>query len=179
MADIDIGPACTDRTSLTGGGSTLICKDNPANAAGTITKVWVWAAVTMNNVEVATFYETNGNTFSTRDTQAIGTVEAGAAREFDVSLDVEIGDYLGIYWASGAENIEHDVASPTGLWYKSEDHIPCEEVTFSWWASAVVSLYGEGEISVAKTLVQAALISIPPLIVLPTLCEILKFVGGC
>lgn len=30
-----------------------------------------------------------------------------------------------------------------------------------------------------KTLVQAALISIPPLIVLPTLREILRFTGGC
>jgi len=177
MADIDIGSACINRTSQVDSGATHIYKDNPANAAGTITKVWIWAMEAMSGVEVATFYKTNGNVFSTRGTAAIGDVPAGSAQEFAVNLEVEIGDYIGMYFADGVLEL---TSSGPGLWYKTGDHIPCTELACSWWADVEASVYGEGEVpSVTKTLVQAALISIGPLIVLPTLGQIIKVTGGC
>ena len=57
---------------------------------------------------------------------------------------------------------------------------PADFSGFSYgdYEAAIYATYYEAPPPV-KTLVQAALISVPPLIVLPTLAEILKFTGGC
>jgi len=44
---------------------------------------------------------------------------------------------------------------------------------------SIYATYYEAPPPAVKTLVQAALISIPPLVVLPTLREIIRFAGGC
>lgn len=140
--DIDIGMPATDRGSSLTGLRTAINKGNPANAAGTITTVEVFAYTDMTLAEVATFFVVSGNKLSTRDTEAIGTVTAGATRTFEVNLDVQVGDYIGIKWQSGA--IERDVSGGEGVWYTASDQIPCTNYEFSLGVTWVASLYGYG-----------------------------------
>ena len=141
--DIDIGCAATDRSSWGETGYTYVNKTNPANESGKITSVEIWAYITMENVEVATFYVVSGDNLSTRDTHTIGTVTAGSKQTFsELDITVEAGDYIGIYGSAG--NIELSVFGDVGIWWLSSDEIPCTDITFSYIASRGVSLYGTG-----------------------------------
>jgi len=96
----------------------------------------------MENCEVATFYVVSGDNLTTRDTYAIGNVTAGAKQTFAVDLDVEVGDYIGIYNSAGA--IEVDLSGGSGLWRLNSDEIPCTNETFGSEADNRISLYAEG-----------------------------------
>ena len=91
-------------------------------------------------------------------------------------------DYWLAYWHSAFTYYYYSAGSTNQTLIQSK--------TYDTWPSPLVaSYYQSREQSVfatyaeappaKKTLVQAALISIPPLIVLPTLHEILRFAGGC
>ena len=143
--DIDIGMPAIDRASSTGT-NTYVDKLNPANGTGKITSVEIWAAADLINCEVATFFQPDPggfpNNFTTRDTQVIGTVTAGSKQTFPVDLDVEEGDYIGIYFTAGT--LERDLGSG-GYWYHNVDDIPC--VNQEFWVTgsgAELSLYGTG-----------------------------------
>jgi len=118
------------------------------NFSGTILpiiiEVEIWAYTDMTLAEVATFYRPNPgpypDKFTTRDYEAIGTVTAGSKQTFTVNLDVQVGDYIGIKWQTGA--IERDVSGGDGLWHTDSDQIPCANYEFSLNASWIVSLYG-------------------------------------
>ncbi|GAH34944.1 unnamed protein product [marine sediment metagenome] len=138
---IDIGPGAIDRAASYGS-LTFIAKDNPANATGTITSVEIWAETDLSDVEVATFYEVSPSYYSTRSTVAIGSVTAGSKQTFPISLDVQEGDLIGIYFSAGT--IERDSSGYIGIWYKSGDKIPCENQIFSSMAGWAISLYGTG-----------------------------------
>ena len=71
-----------------------------------------------------------------------------------------------------------------------DDQFSSKVVTYDSWPSPFPTSFSDYEYSIyatyeeapppaKKTLVQTALISIAPLVVLPTLAEILKFTGGC
>lgn len=139
---IDIGAEAIDRASSLGV-YTLICQDNPANATGTITSVEIWANTDLSNVEVATFQHVGKQYFTTRDSEVIGSVTAGSKQTFPVSLEVQEGDYIGIYYSAGA--IELDTSGYTGIWYKAGDQIPCENLLFSSMVGYGISLYGKSE----------------------------------
>jgi hypothetical protein len=145
MALIDIGAAATDRdTSFGGGDYTLINKDNPANATGIITSVEIWANTAIVGCEVATFYSTGTDQFSTRATATIGAVAAGSKQTFTgLSLACQIGDYIGIHFTSG--RIEASSVGGAGYWYAVGDNIPCTTTKFTF-ANAVwvASLYATG-----------------------------------
>ena len=138
---IDIGSPAINRASWISY-QTSVQKTNPANASGKITSVEIWAYSNMSNCEVATFYVVSGNNLSTRDTQAIGSVSSGSKQTFEVDLNVQEGDYIGIYYETGG--IEMDVSGGAGKWYKSGDNIPCTDVTFGFSAGHIMSLYGTG-----------------------------------
>ena len=138
--DIDIGMPAIDRAFYLAGPRTAVNKGNPANATGIITTVEVWAYADMTNCEVATFYEETTNKLTTRDYEAIGTVTSGSKQTFTVSLNVQTGDYLGIFYQSGA--IERDTSGGDGVWYDSADKIPCTNYEFSLGTVWVGSLYG-------------------------------------
>jgi hypothetical protein len=140
---IDIGAAATNRTSekFTG---TYIVTINPADGTGKITNVEIYAVTGYNLtlVEVATFYVVSGNFLSTRDWEYIGNVTAGSKQTFIVDLDVTVGDYIGIYFASGGK-IEAD---STGTYMsKAGDNIPCTNIEFTSPVAGTISLYGTGE----------------------------------
>ena len=148
MAAIDIGSAATSREGTCGlPGYTLIDKTNPANDSGTITTIEIWAYNELANCEVATFYEGASNVFTTRDTEALGTVTAGEhsvsnGNGITVSLDVQTGDVIGYYSTSG--EIKADYSGGTGNLYLSGDNIPCSGATFTAYDVYPISLYGIG-----------------------------------
>lgn len=144
--DIDIGTAAIDRGSALYYSRTFVNQDNPANASGSITSVEIWAYTDITNCEVAIFYVVSGNNLSTRDTEFIGTVTAGSKQTFEVNLDVEVGDYIGIWVPAGS--IEYDNTGGGGMWRNEEDQIPCTNVTFTSYADYAISLYGTGTTAV-------------------------------
>ena len=141
MAAIDIGSAAIDRAGTAAAAYTLIAVENPANLSGKITSIEIWAATDLVNCEVATFYVVSGTNFSTRSTQSIGAVTAGSKQTFAVDLDVQAGDYIGIYYTAGT--IERDSAG-SGYWTVALDAIPCTNQAFTLTADRTMSLYGTG-----------------------------------
>lgn len=140
MAAIDVGGEAINRAYSYIEGRTLVAKDNPANATGKITTVEIWAFEQLLNCEVAIFFVVSGDNLSTRSTVAIGTVAAGSKQTFPVDLDVEAGDYIGIYYTDGKIEIDDSVA---GMWEKEGDYIPCINEAFGA-VAYVPSLYGIG-----------------------------------
>jgi len=143
IPEIDIGNSASDRGDYATLG-TMVDKFNPANLSGTITSVEIYTywQTDMLDCEVATFFIVSGNNLSTRDSEVIGTVTKGGKRTFEVNLDVEAGDVIGIYFSAGA--IEYDTSGGIGIWYKTGDNIPCTDVTFTYGAGPTFSLYGTG-----------------------------------
>lgn len=120
---------------------TLVNKTGAALYSGTVKKVRIWANTTLNNCEIAIFYVVSGNNLSTRSNQTIGTVTAGAVREFDVNLAVQEGDYIGMYYTAGEMDV--NISGGDGLWYLSAtDGIPCTNRAFSYANGYVISLEG-------------------------------------
>lgn len=136
-----IGEEAINRSGHFGEGYTIINKGVPAQASGTVKLVAIWASYSMSNVEVATFYEVSPGRYSTRDTQSIGgTIFAGSRREYNVNLDVQVGDLIGIYFTSG--HIEKDVSGYSGTWSTRGDYIPCTNKSFSSYSGYCISLEG-------------------------------------
>ena len=146
--DIDIGSPAIDRTGNAGNNRTLISKANPASESGTITSVEIYAVsgYDLINCKVATFEEVSNNTFTTRDTHTIGTVTAGSKQTFPVNLDVQVGDYIGIFISLG-DWIEADTTGGSGLWDIAGNYIPCSDAVFGTtnWPAVNMSLYGTGD----------------------------------
>lgn len=142
---IDIGADAIDRASYIAVGYTIIDKNNPANASGTLHTVKVYAFISLNGLRVGTFYTTNGNTLKCRDSELIGYVENGEVRTFTgLSIAVEAGDYIGCYYTSG--NIERDIEGFVGIWGKYGENIdPGDQATYTFYAGDAMSLYGIGE----------------------------------
>jgi len=77
---------------------TTINKAHPAPISGVIKKIYLeFQDTNASNVKVGTFYG-SGSSFTNRDYATIGTVVYGSIQSFNVSISVEIGDYIGIYW---------------------------------------------------------------------------------
>jgi len=140
--DIDIGSPADNRSWTITSGYTLINKDNPANESGKITSVKIWANVSMTGCQVATFYVVSGDNLSTRDTHYIGDVQLGFKRTFSVDLNVNAGDYIGMYYAAG--EVESDQTGYSGVWFTSGDLIPCTNQGFGTQSGDTISLYGTG-----------------------------------
>jgi len=96
-----IGFGAFDMYTTAPPGSTRINMINPATEADTITKVRTHFDSAATAVKVGSFIKTNGNTFTCRDYTTIGAVDSGI-QEHDVSFEVEVGDYIGIYYETGS-----------------------------------------------------------------------------
>ena len=140
MPTIDIGNEAIDRPQYTEVGWTQVDKNNPANATGVITSVEIFVASAMTGCEVATF-SASGNNLTTRDTVSIGDVSTGY-HQYDVSLNVVSGDYIGIYFITGT--LDATTGASTGRWYKSGDNIPCTNTTFTAQTNVTLSIYATG-----------------------------------
>jgi len=141
---VDIGDGAINGNGFGDPGDTWINKGNPANAAGVITTVKIWAYINMTGCKVGIFYLTGTNKFKCRSAATIGSVTAGGERTFSgLSLAVEAGDYIGASASTG--RIEASYDSYDGTWEKSGDYCVVDaEGTFTFWTGWKYSLYGEG-----------------------------------
>lgn len=142
--EITMGPGAINRSASNSAGPyTYIEKNNPANASGTITNFEVFPYQSIYNVEVATFYLVSGNILSTRDSEAVGDA-LGGWEAFEVNLDVQEGDYIGIYYSSG--KLEYGLGGGgAGHWKSVGDKIPCSEFEFVYSSTAWgISIYATG-----------------------------------
>lgn len=145
MSFIDVGSAAIDQDSTLAAASTLIDLTNPANAAGVITNIEVWAETNITGLRVGTFYLVSGTTYKCRDSVAIGAVTAGSKQTFTgLSLSVEAGDFIGCYFATGV--LEADGTGSgigNGFYYVSGEYIDSgDETAYSSSSDGALSLYG-------------------------------------
>lgn len=138
---IDIGNEAISRSSgLTS--RTVVDKGNPANATGKIISIEIWAHTDIVNCKVATFFGVSGDNLSTRDYEILGNIADGEKRIFTVDINVQEGDYIGIYFESGL--IFTDYSGGAGMWYTYSDNIPCTNIEFIWVDNFASSFYGKG-----------------------------------
>lgn len=141
VAKIDIGSEVIER--LTGNylqyGRTRIVKENPANASGNITSIEIWASENLSGVIVATFIQGATNVFTARDSYSIGNVTGDSKQTFEVNLNVQKGDYIGIYYSSGYMGL---TLEGNGYWRFNGDQTTCSGLTFEFIANRTMSLYG-------------------------------------
>lgn len=117
-AGLDIGSPSIDRDFSDHAGWTYILKENPADASGTINFVTIYAPSDMSYCKVGTFYETEELGWKCRSAAEIGDVPGDSQRTFSVSLTVEAGDYLGIFFGGGAIDSSGEGA---GVWWNRYD----------------------------------------------------------
>lgn len=114
---IDIGADAINRGS-TFSSNTLIALDNPIDVKGYINEIELYAAVVLYNCKVGGFSR-DGDNFTCRDYETIGSVSSGSKQTFSVDIHCEIGDYIGIYFSSGL--IERDLTGYAGVYAKTGD----------------------------------------------------------
>ena len=142
---IDIGQAAIDRAVELSPFSTWVNIGKTANASGLITSVEIWATLAdLAGCKVGIFYTTGVNKLKCRSAATIGAVVKGAKRTFAVSLEVQAGDYIGIYWSAGY--LEWDMAGYAGAWEHVGDYcIVGAEAVFAFYLADAISLHGIGE----------------------------------
>ena len=171
MAAIDIGPAASDRSTYWSQGNTAFNLENPANGSGTITDIEIWANTSMAGCKVGTFYGTAPN-FTPRDVAVIGNVTSGSKQTFSgLSIAVEVGDYIGLYFASGRQEL--DSSGFAGIYWLSGDQFGAGEQAYSLAAGFELSLYGTGEETPAGITVTPATIALSDTQFVPILKETL------
>ena len=148
---INVGAEAIDRDGAFIAGNTLICRGISATGTGKLRTVEIYADTDITGAIVATFYQPDPtgspNYLVARDHYEIGSVPAGSKQIFSVDLDVEEGDYLGIYYTDG--RLEGDATGGSGVWYKSGNHTE-DEGTYYVEYGYGISLYatsfiGHGE----------------------------------
>ena len=144
MAAIDVGNAAVNRNSYINQGNTNVDSTHSANASGTITSVEIYATTAMNGVSVGIFSAV-GNALTTRAYVSIGNI-AQYKTTHSVNLEIEEGDYIGIYWTSGTMENETSVIN-TGRWYYPGNVINSTGRTFSISANKIMSIQGFGSTS--------------------------------
>lgn len=98
---VDIGYDAINRSSTSNPGNTVVLLNQVATVAGVVETVEIWAYNNMGGVRVGTFARSN-YICTPRDSHYIGTVYGGAKRTYSgLSIAVEVGDCIGIYWSSG------------------------------------------------------------------------------
>jgi len=142
---IDIGSPAIDRTNWYGEYMTFIEMGNPANETGKITSVEIYAYSAMSGVKVAIFYRPDPDNypayFTARNNETIGNVALGY-NQFEVNLDVVVGDFIVLYWTAGG--IEKDSSGGSGAYFKVGDQTGCSNTEFTLEPNCVLSLYGTG-----------------------------------
>jgi hypothetical protein len=114
---------------------------NPCNGTGTITSVDLWFYASATGVKVATFSKA-GSIFTPRAVATIGNVTSGSVQTFPVTLAVNAGDYIGVYFATG--QLEIDGSGGVAYWgsggpdYTDGPHTYVENVGYA------LSVYGTG-----------------------------------
>ena len=159
MSIIDIGSGAIDRAAYWSENETIIDRNNPANASGSINTWEFWFYANASGVKVGTFYG-SGVAWTNRDYETIGNVASGSKQIFSgLDTTVETDDLSGIYFISG--RIERDYSGGVGLFHKTGDQFGAGEQTYDVTASGnIISNYGTGteaiKTPVTKTIIALA-----------------------
>jgi len=130
-------------------GFTHIC-NSPANKSGTIRRVEIYPFENITGLKVSIFAKESGNRFYTRDSASLGNAASGGKRTFTVSLEIEEGDYIGIYYDTGKISAGND--GTIGRWYLYGDYISISSTTFDFeYGIDRISIYGYGTLATVTT----------------------------
>jgi len=152
MAYIDIGNSVVNGGGYLNPNFTFIDLNNPANGNGTIVKVKIDAEQILSNVEVGIFYLVSGTSYTTRDTQTIGTVGAGITYHI-VNLTVQTGDVIGIFFTAGTVDASAGLGV-TKARSASGDRIPCTNISFPNIIERYIGIYGQSAITIPTVTTQ-------------------------
>jgi hypothetical protein len=143
MTVFNIGNSAIDRAGNLSGGYTYIDLSTLSGYDGKINTVQLWFHSTGNAI-VGAFYLDSGTTYICRDITNLGLVAAGSVITFGgLNINIEAGDHIGIYNASGA-NIDSDVGVSGDIAYNTGNHaIPGNSSSYAIGGS-IISLYGIG-----------------------------------
>jgi len=148
MAAIDVGSEAINRVSVLLD-ATIVGKDNPANADGTIDHLDLYIVdYSSGDIDCASFSVVSGDNLSTRGV-ASGLTPTNNLNEWDAPGDftafsIETGDYLGVYIPSTMK-IRVASSGGSGMWYEGgHDYIPCTNQLFTAYSGYILSLYGTG-----------------------------------
>jgi len=146
---IDMGADAINRGSALTGPYTVVNQENPVKFAGTINSIEIYANVNMTGVKVAVFHVVGGNFLTARDFVTIGTVTSGSKQTFTedsesnpIALNVEEGDYIGLYYSGGI--LERDTGTDSSTWYINTDQTEGTNVEFGVLSGQVMSLFATG-----------------------------------
>jgi len=138
--DFWMGSEAIDRIGASQIGYTYIMSELPATISGEIITIKLYGSGwTGTNMKVGTFSK-SGLNFTPRDFAIIASVSPSEMTETAVSIDVEPGDYLGVYTADS--RIKAD-ATGVGVWLKSGDGFGGVNA-YTWSAGQTHSCRGEG-----------------------------------
>jgi hypothetical protein len=144
---IDVGSPAINLSRYSLGGQTIVGVDNPANASGVIDTFQLYNARSMTGLKLGTFSK-DGNILTNRDYVSIGNSSGGAPVTFTgLSVDIEIGDIVGHYTASGSTEITQS-GGGKGVWFKSGDQFePGTPIDYGTQKDNKrnIALYGTGE----------------------------------
>jgi hypothetical protein len=148
-AAIDVGSGAADLDSAQAATNTWIDFANPADGTGEITSVQLWFNTDATGVKVGTF-SGSGTDYDDRDYEVIpGTVTAGAVRTYAVNIDVVVGDFIGVYFATGT--IEYATAAGTGIGIYGGDAFGGGVQTYTLYSPRALALYGTGSTLILPT----------------------------
>jgi hypothetical protein len=142
---IDVGIDNYDSGGFGNIDCTSINTVNPSNKAGTldVVKIYKPGAGDLTGVKIGTFYNVSGNTFTSRDYINIWTI-SGAVGWYtysDLSIDIEIGDYIGVRISGGYVGRSSDLTSRMYIDGDCFDGLPH---TYSTPYERQLSLYATG-----------------------------------
>lgn len=144
---IDIGTAADDRASSSTAAYTIVIRDNPANATGTLDTIEFFAEVgDVTNLQVGTFFVVSGLNLSTRDVdESLGTATAGVKTTFSsLNIDVETDEWLGFDIDTGRTSFNSGAGTQPLLRSDFSDAIPCTNEAFEAQGDFVWSCFGTG-----------------------------------
>lgn len=141
---IDVGSAATDRAATKTHSDTLINEANPANTSGILTAVDVFVETELEDCSIGVFYKTAGiNTYQCRSAHDAGTVAVGL-QTLDVSLAIEEGDYIGIYFSAGEIEADNTGVSTASTIAEGNWCVLDSEHAYVSEANIAISLWGRG-----------------------------------
>ena len=136
-----VGSAPTDRAGNISCCQTVLDKANPSTVSGTISSVEFYTAQAITGCKVGTFYG-SGTSWTLRDYEAIGSVAAGSSTVSGLSITVQPGDIIGVYFTTGA--LDASTTGGVGVLYKAGDQFVSGAVTYALASGYAISVRGGG-----------------------------------